>query len=377
MNLHKTLGKFLIGLLAIFSTTVGIVNAETRWDCCQQGCLLGPAQPCCEDCGFFGGADFLYWTVYQANLDYAVDGRDGALSPSVFEDGGLGPGKMHFMDYDWDSGFRIIAGWRFGCDGWDARAIYTYIHSKASGSATANDITGSGVQLLEATLLSADVASNAQNAEEASARNCLEYDVLDVLLSRPFCISETLIARPYLGVRAVWMHQSLRAKYQGGEIQSPTSSPVFISDDPREVKFNSDWEGAGLRAGVETSIRLCGCFSLYGDISGSILAGRNCSHNKQTGFESGGGASDKQIILDIKEKECTALPGYQIGAGINWETEWCDTCIVLNLGYEMTQWLHTPQIRRYNGETQHVGSTSANSGNILLHGLTLNANVYF
>ncbi len=376
MNLHKIKGKFLIGLLAIFSTTLGIVNAETRWDCCQQGIHLGPAQPCCEDCGFFGGADFLYWTVYQANLDYAVDGRDDEQgSPSVISDRGFGPGKMHFMDYDWETGYRIIAGYRLGCDGWDARAIYTYFHSRAHGSTRANDTSGSR-QLLEATLLQAGVNLEAVNAEKASASNSLDYDVLDVHISRPFCISETLIARPYFGIRALWMNQTLRAKYIGGELSG--ESPGLIGEDvPRKVKFNSVWEGVGLHAVMESNVHLCGCFSLYGNVSGSILAGRNSSRNKQTGFDSEDEESDKKILLDIKEREYTALPGYHIGGGLNWETEWCDSCFVINVGYEMTQWLHTPQIRRYNAEEGSVGSTSANSGNILLHGLTASVDLYF
>ncbi|NGX42790.1 MAG: hypothetical protein K940chlam7_01078 [Chlamydiae bacterium] len=374
MNMHKIFGKILIGLLAICSTTLGIVNAETRWDCCEQGCHLAPAQPCCNDCGFFLGADFLYWNVRQANLDYAVDGRDDEFDDpfSVLSKGGaLGPGKMHFMDFDWETGFRVVAGWRFGCDGWDMRALFTCFHSKAHGSTKANDLEGSR-QLLEATLLSQNAKLFAQNAEKASAKNSLDYDVVDLLISKPYCISKTLISRPYLGIRALWMKQNLKAKYIGGE--NDGESPSLISaDEPRIVKYNSDWEGAGLHAGLENNVRLCGCFSLYGNVSGSILAGRNSSQNKQTGFES---SQEKTLILDIKEREYTALPGYQIGAGINWETEWCDICYVINLGYEMTHWLHTPQIRRYSSE-DHVGSTSANSGNILLHGITFNANVYF
>ena len=374
MILNKIKGTLLIGLVAIFTTTVGVVNGQSKWDCCDLGSQLCPAQPCCDECGFFVGGDFLYWKVNQANLDYAVDGRDAELSPSVIVSGGLGPGKMHFMDYDWETGYRIIAGYRLGCDGWDARAIYTYFHSHAHGSTRANDTSGGSRQLLEATLLQADIELEAVNAEKASASNSLDYDVLDVHISRPFCISETLIARPYFGIRALWMNQTLRAKYIGGE--SSGDSPRLISEDvPRKVKFNSDWEGVGLHAGMESNVHLCGCFSLYGNVSGSILAGRNSSRNKQTGFESGD-ESGKKILLDIKEREYTALSGYHIGGGLNWETEWCDSCFVINVGYEMTQWLHTPQIRRYNGEGS-VGSTSANSGNILLHGLTVNVDLYF
>lgn len=225
-------------------------------------------------------------------------------------------------------------------------------------------------------MLQAGIGLEAVNAEKASASNSLDYDVLDVHISRPFCISETLIARPYFGIRALWMNQTLRAKYIGGE--SNGESPGLIGEDvPRKVKFNSDWEGAGLHAGMESNVHLCSYFSLYGNVSGSILAGRNSSHNKQTGFDSGDEESNKKILLDIKEREYTALPGYHIGGGLNWETEWCDRCFVINVGYEMTQWLHTPQIRRYNGEEGSVGSTSANSGNILLHGLTVNVDLYF
>lgn len=379
---YKKIWSFLSGLVIMFTTVTGVANAQCcRWDCCAQCPQLQPIQPCCDDCGFFFGADFLFWTTYETNLDYAVDGAPDLESPEeIISIGGLGPGKMHFMDYDWDTGYRIVLGYRFGCDGWDGRAVYTYFHNKAHGRAKGKDLSGqqrSDLQLLEATLLNAQ-AKVTVDAEEAHADKSLDYDLLDVLFSRPFCLGKTVISRPFFGVRALWLNQTLRAKYEGGGISSEASSQLSSDINPRKVKWGSDWAGAGLHAGMETNVHLGNCFSLYGTFGGTILAGRNNSRNKQTGFqESDSSDENLRLVLDIKEKEWTAMPGFNLATGLTWETQWCDYCFLFNAGYEFFQWIHTPQIRRYSAEKESVSSTGANSGSLLIHGATLNASVYF
>lgn len=382
MILHNKVWTLLLfGLIIMFTTVTGIANAQcSRWDCCDQCPKLQPVQPCCDGCGFFFGADLLIWTTYETNLDYAVDGADNNFySPELIETGGLGPGKMHFMDYDWDTGYRIALGYRFGCDGWDSRAVYTYFHSKAHGSTKGRDLSGeerSDFQLLEATLLNSQ-ADLTIDAEKAEADKSIDYDLLDVLLSRPFCLCETVITRPFFGVRALWLNQTLRAKYKGGGVSSEASSQLSSDENPRKVNWDSDWAGAGLHAGMETNIHLCNCFSLYGTIAGSILAGRNNSRSKHTGFQESGSNDTEQLVLDIKEKEWTAMPGFNLAAGLTWETQWCDICYLFNVGYEFFQWIQTPQIRRYGAATKSVSSTSANSGSLLMHGATINASIYF
>ncbi len=268
MNMNLRKWSILFGLSMLFCVANisayadgGCCPSDTscRWDCCNDCPQLKPVQPCCDDCGFFAGADFLWWNTHQTNLDYAVDGVDGEQSsPSFISSGGLGKGKVHFMDYDWDAGFRVMAGYRLGCDGWDARVVYTYFHNKASGSTKARDTSGDSSyrQLLDPTLLVGDTKIKPKKgSEKAHCSTSLDYDVVDLLFSRPFCLSETVIARPFFGVRAVWLDQTLSAKYEGGG--SGSSSP-----GPRTVKWDGDWEGIGVNCGMEHNVHFIDGWSI-------------------------------------------------------------------------------------------------------------------
>lgn len=337
--------SLLLGLIAFFNMNFGMIDAGncSRWDCCDTRCQLPSAQPCCDDCGFFAGADLLIWTTYQNELDYAVDSVDGT---------GLPDGKNHFVDYDWDVGYRITAGYRWGCDGWDVRAVYTYFHNKGSNSASADNGDD-----LKASLFHPEIGDD--DAEDAKARVSIDYDVLDFLFSRPYFVSCTHIVRPFFGLRALWLNNKLHVTYEGENFGTGSGAGI--------VDWKADWEGAGLHAGIEYNLHFNKCLTFYSNFAGSLLAGENRSRLKHLG------GSDE---VDVKEKQCTGLPGYQLSSGITYETMWCDYCFVLNAGYEMTHWFNLPQVRHYDDKNQG-SSTTGSHGQILNHGVTINANVYF
>ena len=112
-----------LGFAFLFTIALGTANAgiwssscdcdQTQWDCCEDATHLCAVTPCCKECGFFGGGEFLYWTTYQTDMDYAVDVILGNLPT-------FGP-RTHIVDYDWDTGFRAMAGYLSDCDGWDVK----------------------------------------------------------------------------------------------------------------------------------------------------------------------------------------------------------------------------------------------------------------
>lgn len=360
MTLNRTVCALVMGFTALFSTAnAGFCCSSeyscTRWDCCQCTTHLCSAQPCCEDCGFFGGAEFLYWTTEQSDLDYAADKKD----PSNI----VGPKKIHFAEYDWDPGFRAMVGYRLGCDGWDARLRYTYYEPRAEGSAKVN----SGENEVLSPILLHPVWS-ATNGISAKAKCGLKYDVLDFTVSRPFCVSETLIMRPYWGVRGLWLNQSYHVRYVVGP--SGFENTEFPVGSIIDASYKGETTGVGLVVGLDSNIHLCGGFSLYGNVGGSILASQMRFKHLQV-------LNGEDVGVNVKEKQDVALASYELGAGINWELSICDCCMLFDLGYEFTHLFPTSRNRRYVNQAVTGISTGAVTQDTVMHGLRVSGSFWF
>lgn len=350
---NKLRGSILLGLATFFSVSFGVVNADycCKWDCCDESCAqLRHAQPCCDDCGFFAGCDLLVWNTCSSDHDFAVDTDiDTAGGPQV-------DGKEYHTDFDWDTGFRAMLGYRLGCDGWDVRAVYTYFHNSGDRSIS----NKSGLEL-GSTIATPAIRTGRNNYEKATAKNNIDFDSLDLVVSRPFCISQSMIMRPYFGLRDLILSQ--KEKYHYDDVSA---------GDELDIDWRGRTEAAGLHAGVEWNMHLCDCFSLYANSGGSVLAAWNnhgSIHQVSTGFDDS----------DVKIKggpDCAGISAYHMAAGFNWETQICDWCITMNLGYEFNHWFNLPELRRFH-DAEGDASASAGSRDILLHGVTLNANMYF
>lgn len=345
--------NLFISVIMMFFVTAGVMHANV---------YSGRCHPCQEnDCGFYAGGDLLYWTVNQSELDYAVDNEDS-------DHGNLGKGKVHYLDFDWDVGFRLFAGYHLGWDCWDATVVYTHFCEEATGS----DKT-SHEQDLVPTLEPPD--ADVEVVDRAKGDNDLDYDVLDLVFTRPFCVSECSVLHPFFGVRGLWLDQCLKVKYSGGTIEDSGFDKDVIEND-------SEYRAVGLRAGLGYSVKICEGFGLHADVSGSALAGRTDDHQRVRRFDGSEVDSDD---IDIKDRQYTSLFGFQIGVGATYEACLCDCAIMLGLGYEMNQWLNTPRLRRWadgghSGENEGFSrgvTMSATDGNLLLHGLTARVSVEF
>lgn len=369
MSTNKSFLNSLLGALIAFSAFACPADAwysGTRWDCCQNAPHLCPAQPCCEDCGPFGGVELLYWTVEQSDLDYVAERETGLTA--------VGPKKLHFVCYEWDPGFRAMVGYRIGCDGWDGSLRYTYFHSTAKDSTDIieNGEVGTG-NLLPVLLHPAFDAGGA--SAKASARVSTQFEVLDFTFSRPFCVSDTLLMRPFWGVRGLWLAQSYKASY--GEFvpppvveDAPGGKKEPLNFDFHHVKYKGETCGVGIVVGVNSTVHICECFSIYGDVRGSILAAQTRFRHRQR-FE------DDDPRVNLKEKQNAPLATYELGVGGNWETMICDYCVLFDLGYEFTHVIPTSRNRRYVNVTTPGVSTGALTQDTIFHGLRASASVYF
>jgi hypothetical protein len=296
--------------------------------------------PCSDLSGLLIGAEGLYWTANQHNLDYALDiGNDGFLAS---------PGKTHSLNYDWNYGVR---GW-FGihCDGGEGRFVYTWIQVKAEGSTTNNPDSSLSALLIHP-------GTERINALEAEGENSLEYQTLDMLYGNnlSFCCDKIWI-RPFYGARALKIYQKLDVLYEGLDFEIPG-----------EVTLRSKLLAAGINAGFDMQYKLEDHLGIYGGFGGSVLAGKVKAEQRQYIV---GIISDTDISLDDNFNVC--IPGYQFTAGLSWHFHCIDYCdFVFKLGYEFSHWFNVPTTRRFYDSVNHGVSESLTKGELTLHGATI------
>ena len=82
--------------LTLFVSILGFsLHADTNnWDYTEQS-------SCYNDCLFYFGAEGLWWTVCQTNLDFGVD---VSSEDENTRDKLVGSGSHHYLDYDWKAG---------------------------------------------------------------------------------------------------------------------------------------------------------------------------------------------------------------------------------------------------------------------------------
>ncbi|MGA8165188.1 MAG: Lpg1974 family pore-forming outer membrane protein [Waddliaceae bacterium] len=310
-------------------------------------------------CHLFYGAEGLYWTIFQTNLDYAV---------SFKRNQSLELKKTHFFHHDWKWGVRLWMGWNWGCN-WETRWIYSWYLSKNRGSKESSDSTcGLKGSLLYPTKERTPI-------KRASGYNQIKYQTVDWEAGNvlSFC-GHTWILRPFIAWRFLRLEQTLKVNYK---------CSGFLWKRFDIVKWKSRLNTMGLHGGVEMNLRCANGLGLYGTLAGSLLGGR--TRNRHWQGETKGhkrekkGRNGKPVIDDInlREKRHVAIPELDLSAGFSWDYD-DRHCVLykLKLGYELENYFLVPQLRRYQGGSGAV-SNSADAGQIAFHGVTFSAEIYF
>lgn len=320
--------------------------------------LYQRSSPCdfgCSDRGGLNfGADFLYWTTCQDNLDYAVDHSTEDGAPIL-----LGEKDTHFIDYDWCPGVRGYFGLEL-C-GFAVTGQYTWIKNRANGY---KNYTNENAVLI-ASLLHPE--SDTRQAAIATGLQDLWYQAADLLFSKEieFC-DDKLILRPFIGPRWMKIDQKQKVTYEGEEFAA----------NSEQVRWESSVCGVGVLVGADLFYRwVCG-FGMFGQLAGTVVGGRTENEQIQVSLDSSGNDVDPPRI-SLEEKQNVCIPGYQLQAGITWDTCCCDSLYIrFRFCYEFNQWLNTPEVRRYHYQNAGV-SNAATDGSIALHGGTFGFDVRF
>jgi len=312
--------------------------------------------------GIYFTGEFLYWNGELEGLDYVIRSKSpsGAASNLPFD---IAPtmkdGKALYPDFSWDPGFRIGIGYHIPHDQWDIYLDWTRFQNDASNSS--HPPSGGSI---DGTWL---LTSFGSAATFASAHWKLDYDVLDLELGRSYYLTKALSARPFIGLRGVWIDQHYRTAYHGITVSRGFFLPPAITNI--QLKMKNDYKAFGLRAGSDLDWAFNRHWSLIGEASVCLVYGffdvsqRSSVSNPIAPFQ-----------IDSKEEFHTTKANFEVAIGLQWNAYFANDRYHLAIAgkYEFIEWFNQNQLTRFSGTYRYPAY-----GNLMLQGATLSARFEF
>lgn len=312
-------------LAAIILSVAGLTSS-VQADCWD------PCNDCCLD--FEIGADWLYWTPCINDQHFAIVGQE---SPTSL--------KTYYLCDEWDSGVRVWGKLDNFWNCFSGALFYTYINPKSSGSVTS--------ELTNFVIFSNSTPAAYDAGESLTSNWDLEYQTVDAVLSYSIDVTQNrcLSVEAFSGLTWIDVTQK-RTDILTGVDTEVESTYTFD-------RHNDFW-AIGPCFGLNTSLRICDCFYLFGTFKTSLVVGE--SDSKDVFTQAVG--STQPIDFDWKAKdECFCFPGIHLATGIDYELCICDFSFGIRAGWEYVQWINAPTFPYY--EFEELGVRSAPSTNDL------------
>lgn len=273
---------------------------DDRHDGNSCNCNTQNNEPCCgnQGCLWYVTGELLFWRPELCGLESAFGNTtvaktlDGSFVTTTVTESHEEP------DFEWDVGFRLGIDLEFGCMDFDA----TWTHF--DGDATFSE-------------------------GEQNGRWDIQYDVADLTAGYKFCIGQCFYLKPFVGLRAAWIDQSLHSHLETLFTSSLVDdSTVFTDKDDTE-----DFWGVGPEIGLGARW-LLGCdFSLYASVDVATYFGEVDSTNFDTDT-----FTDSANVCNGTQHHCFNSLATDGAIGIRWDKCWNCSCyqvnLMLNLAFE-------------------------------------------
>ncbi|SRR5581483_6139321 len=293
--------------------------------------------------------DVLVWNAHEDGLLLGVKNKGSSTN--------LSHAQTKTIHGKWNAGFRAGIGYNCMHDGWDYRL--TWLRFNDTGRKNSSSHSG---QFLFPTLV--HPGEDLGPADSMTSRWRLRLNQLDLDMGREFFVSKWLTLRPHFGVRTDWVRQNLRATYKSFD-DAPGVSSV-------KARLKDHWWGLGLEGGLDTQWGLgCG-WSIFGDITGSILYGfhhiTDSTQDRPSHFK----------FVNMKDRFRVSHPIFDLEMGLRWDNMFCDDRYHLGLqvGWEHHIYFSQNQFPFFTDDVS-LGSYVANQGDLTLQGWTFSARFDF
>lgn len=309
----------------------------------------------------FVNAEFLYWTVNESALDYALVMKSPAWgSPTQ------GVGHYKVIDFGWNPGFRLNFGYFNAPHYWDTFVQYTYFRCKGQEETHAPNAPN---RYLNGTWPQ-PAFDPLEEIPLEKARSAVDFslDLVEGLFTRRFHPNPHLRMRLYGGVSVSWLRQNWNIHYR--DTEQNTSH------------LHNQWRftGAGIRAGYMVDWFLGkGGFYFTGLVSAAMYAGHYHNVSKQHSSDSNGGQFNTELpFRNVHYKDTRLVPHFQLLAGPSWQMAFTKYRTELFIGYELNFWTNVHEVYRttISAPTQAKATNMSNSV-VGIQGLTVRWNLDF
>ncbi|MCB1082115.1 MAG: hypothetical protein KDK63_03105 [Chlamydiia bacterium] len=293
-----------------------------------------------KDWNVFLTLDFIYWTVRQDGMFYAVTGNGTNARK----------GEVHDLNWSWNPGFKGGLGFNLPHDGWDVFAEYTWIHSDAKSSKSQAAETSTMIPYWNVQGLSDGIFVRGSGEWDVHFNNV----TLDI--GRNAYLSQYMKLRLFAGLQAAWINQDYKARFN------------LSTGESGRVRLDQEFWGVGLRAGLNDTFQFTKNFSFFADLSLALLWGKFDLDRRDRVISVGNIASN---TLRTGVSPYTEEPVIDLAAGFRYDGWfYADRFhFLLQLGWEHQLWvLHNEVIKA--SEPDHAGD-------LVLQGLTLKARFDF
>lgn len=326
-------------------------------------CLLGTKMPlsanCCGCNGFIAGGDWLYWKVKEENLragSFVNDFPNPTLKKAT--------GEVIEPSSRFNNGFRVFAGYEY-CKQWDLKASYSYI--PLNTNSVFREVIPPDQQppehqqfIVPNTTSFPSFGAFSNNMGLIAFNSMLtklsgDFNDVSVNIGYRFSCNNCFSLKPYIGFRALWIHQNL---FIGGELRFPSTNNSTFG----RLNYNQKLNGYGIEGGFSAEWQLGYGFAIEGNMGGSILY---TPFSTDIFSQSSIGEDGPVVfIIESEGKDTIAIPVIEYFAGIRYGTYVGPCLIKAHVGWEQKIFFNMNQM-------------AFPSGNLSFQGLTLGGAIYF
>lgn len=307
-----------------------------------------------------------YWNAHQDGMEYAIRNNvsfpepNAAITPPAVDSDILALNNLVDAEYQnpnfkWDFGFKVGLGYCTTCDGWDIGVEWTWYRGKASEHIEAESSDNQTLMPLWSAF--APAVGGPLFASDMQANWKLELNLIDIELGRNFWTSKYLAIRPFMGLRIAFIDQTFGIDTKGGSYSSPNQVTTLTQASVNNnVSISNDYQGVGIRGGLDSTWNLgCG-WAIYGNMAGSIVYGKFKIDQDETNREAVS-PHTKSKVAEIKDDFRASRAMLDLGLGLQWMGMFCECQygIRVALGWEHHMFFDQNQMWRIN----RIGDGSA------------------
>lgn len=260
--MKKRLVTCLLMMTASFAATAAEKKIETPKPEAPKEITWPKIQNCrCNN--IFTVGEFLYWRFSSPNLAYGRDGIGLSNSSPITEIPVVKTGTSFFPNFQYDPGFRIGLGAKFGPGkAFDLVGYYSWLRSGANDHVRGGQISASFLPINF--LVSSTIATNSYSF--ASLDLNLHFNWFEVQSGYSFSPNRYITLRPYVALQAMIVEGDLHARYDYTITTASGGAPAGTFEIAKTHGDCSSW-CIGPRIGLDFILHPTKCLGVFSTVN--------------------------------------------------------------------------------------------------------------